>query len=85
MPTLDGPETVEIKPGTQSGEVLRLAGKGMPRIGAPGRGELVVLLKVETPRDLSDEEAELLARFAELRGERVGRKGLFEKIREAFQ
>lgn len=85
VPTLEGPETVDIKPGTQSGEVLRLPGRGMPRIGAPGRGELVVLLKVETPRDLTDEEVELLARFAELRGERAGRKGLFDRIKEAFQ
>ena len=85
MPTLEHPEPIEIEPGTQSGQVVRLRGRGMPRLGGRGRGELVGLLKVETPEDLSDEEAELLERFAKLRGERVGQRGLFDKIKEAFQ
>lgn len=85
MTTLEEPEPIEIEPGTQSGQVVRLRGRGMPRLGGRGRGELVGLLKVETPQDLSDEEAELLERFAKLRGERVGQRGLFDKIKEAFQ
>ena len=85
MPTLEEPEEIEIEPGTQSGQVVRLRGRGMPRLGGRGRGELVGLLKVETPQDLSDEEADLLERFAKLRGERVGQRGLFDKIKEAFQ
>ncbi len=85
MPTLEDPEVIDIEPGTQSGEVVRLRGRGMPRLGGRGRGELVGLLKVETPRDLTDEEADLIERFAKLRGERVGQRGLFDKIKEAFQ
>ncbi len=85
MPTLEEPEPIEIEPGTQSGQVVRLRGRGMPRFGGRGRGELVGLLKVETPTDLSDEEVELLERFAKLRGERTGQRGLFDKIKEAFQ
>lgn len=85
VPTLDGPEPVEIRPGTQPGEVVRLKDKGMPRLDGRGRGELVGILKVETPTDLDDDEAELLRRFARLRGERAGRHGLFDKIKEAFQ
>ena len=38
VPTLDGPEEVEIEPGTQSGEVIRLGGRGMPRMNGRGRG-----------------------------------------------
>ena len=83
-PTLDGPEEIEIKAGTQSGEVRRLRGKGMPRLRGSGRGELVVLLKVQTPMDLTEEQAELLHKFAELRGEQVDERGFFKKIREAF-
>ena len=85
VPTLDEPEPIDIAPGTQSGEVVRLKGRGMPRLSGYGRGELVGLLKVETPRDLTDEESELLQEFARLRGERTGQRGLFDKIKEAFQ
>jgi molecular chaperone DnaJ len=84
MPTLDGDEAIDVEPGTQSGEVVRLKGKGMPRLGGRGRGELVGLLKVETPAGLSAEETELLERFAKLRNETTGERGLFDKIKEAF-
>jgi molecular chaperone DnaJ len=84
IPTLDGVEPIDIKPGTQPGEIIRLRGKGMPRVNGSGRGELVVLLKVETPDDLTPEQEELLHEFAELRGEHPGERGLFQKIKEAF-
>ena len=83
-PTLDGPEPIEVKAGTQSGEVRRLKGRGMPRLNGGGRGELIALLKVETPTDLTDEQAELLEKLAALRAEQVDEGGLFKKIREAF-
>jgi molecular chaperone DnaJ len=86
VPTLDGDEDITIKPGTQSGEVIRLRGKGMPRLGGGGsRGELVVLLVVKTPTELGEEEVELLERFAQLREESVGGRGFIDKIKEAFQ
>lgn len=85
MPTLDGAEPIEVEPGTQSGQVVRLRGRGMPRLHGRGHGDLVGLLKVETPSDLTSEETELLARFAEMRGEQAGPRGLFDKIKEAFQ
>lgn len=84
VPTLDGTEIRDIEPGTQSGHILHLKGHGMPRLRGRGRGELVVLLKVETPTDLTEEEDELLRRFAAARGEDVGPKGFFDRIKEAF-
>lgn len=86
IPSLVGdPDTVEVRPGTQSGEVMRLRNKGMPRPGGGGRGELVVLLKVETPDDLDAEQAELLRRLAELRGEAANSAGFFDRLRQAFR
>jgi molecular chaperone DnaJ len=85
VPTLDGAETVEVSPGTQSGEVVRLRGLGMPRMDRAGRGELVALLKVEIPTDLDSEQAELLRELAQLRDEPAGTKGFFEKLKQAFR
>jgi molecular chaperone DnaJ len=85
IPTLEGPEEVEVAAGTQSGQVKRLRGRGMPHLGGRGRGELVALLKVTTPTDLDAEQVELLQRFAKLRDERAGGRGFFDRIKEAFQ
>jgi molecular chaperone DnaJ len=84
VPTIDGSEEIDVAAGTQSGHVVRLRGKGMPRLGGRGRGELVGVLKIETPQNLSTEESELLERFAALRGEATGERGFFDKIKEAF-
>ena len=84
VPTLEGPERLDIDPGTQSGEVVRLKGKGMSRLHGRGRGTLVALLRVETPTELDDEQEELLQRFAKLRGEEPSPRGFFDRIKEAF-
>jgi molecular chaperone DnaJ len=72
---LDGPERLRIEPGTESGTVLRLKGKGVPHLGRRGRGDLFVTLHIITPQDLSKEERSLLERLAELRGEGAGGNG----------
>ena len=84
VPTLEGTEEVEIEAGTQPGDVARVRGAGMPRLEGRGRGDLIVLLRVRTPRALDGEQRELLRRLAELRGESTGEPGLFDPIREAF-
>ncbi|HWL64841.1 MAG TPA: molecular chaperone DnaJ [Actinomycetota bacterium] len=84
VPTLEGPDAIDVRPGTDSGEIIHLRGRGMPRLTGSGRGELVVLLKVETPTDLTPEQDEMLRTFAESRNETVGERGLFQKIKEAF-
>lgn len=84
IPTLEGSEPVEIEPGTQAGEVIRLKGRGMPRLQARGRGEIVALLRVVTPTRLTEEQEDLLRRFAELRSEVTANKSVFDRIKEAF-
>ena len=65
VPTLDGTVTVKIPPGTQSGKVLRVRGKGGPR-PTTGTGDLLVRIEVQVPEKLSRAEREALERFAEL-------------------
>jgi molecular chaperone DnaJ len=69
IPTLDGEETVRIEPGTPSGTVVRLRGKGVPNLNRRGRGDLFVTLHVVTPRDLPKDQRRLLEQLADLRGE----------------
>ena len=69
IPTLEGEEIIRLEPGTASGTVLRLRGKGVPHLGRRGRGDLFVTVQIETPRPRSKEERALLERLAELRGE----------------
>jgi molecular chaperone DnaJ len=57
---------VAIPAGTQSGTALRLNGKGMPKVGEKGKGDLFVMVEVRTPTDLSDRERELLQELGKL-------------------
>ena len=85
VPTLDGEEELLIPPGTQPGQVIRLKGKGMPRLRQGGRGDHVVRIKVEVPRRLSERERELLLELARLRGEPVvEERSIFQRMRDAF-
>lgn len=90
VPTLDGPETVRVPEGTQSGDAIRLKGKGTKHLRGSGRGDQHVILTVKTPTRLSERERELLHELAALRGERVSGsadgkdKGFFEKVKDAL-
>jgi molecular chaperone DnaJ len=66
---LDATERITVEPGTDSGTVVRLKGKGIPNVNRRGRGDLYVTLHVVTPHDLSREERKLVERLAELRAE----------------
>lgn len=88
LDTLDSREKVEIRPGTQSGSVLTLRGKGVPRLRSAARGDLHVHVEVQTPTKLDDSQTKLLRQLAELRNEEVSvtgnHRGLFSKVRDAF-
>jgi molecular chaperone DnaJ len=88
LTTLDSEERVEIRPGTQSGAVLTLRGKGVPRLRSTTRGDLHVHVEVRTPTRLDDAQEKLLRELAELRNEDISaggsRGGLFSKMRDAF-
>jgi molecular chaperone DnaJ len=64
VPTLEGPTTVKIHPGTQPGEVIRLKGKGMPRFRGYGKGDLLVRVKISVPEKLTPQQRALLEQLA---------------------
>ena len=63
VPTLEEGVTVRIPPGSTDGRKLRVRGHGLPRQGG-GRGDLFVVLNIETPTDLTDEEREAWEQLA---------------------
>jgi molecular chaperone DnaJ len=87
VPTIDGPTEIEVKPGTQSNDLIRLRGVGLPRLGGGPRGDQLVRIFVEVPTRLSEEQRELLERFAELAGDDVTprRRSFLDKLREIFE
>ena len=86
MPTLDGPLTHTLKRGIQTGETVRIAGKGMPNYRSRRHGDLIVVVIVETPRNLTRRQEELFRELAELEQKHVSaeRKNFFDKIRDFF-
>jgi molecular chaperone DnaJ len=73
VPTLDGPTTVRIHPGTQVGEIIRLRGKGMPRFRGYGRGDLLVRVGISVPEKVTGSQRALLEQLAKEMGESVPR------------
>jgi molecular chaperone DnaJ len=84
--TLDGPEQVELKPGTQPGDVVVLRGKGVPVLNGRGRGDHRLHVDVMLPQRLTDEQRRLLAEFEASVGDETYRpdESLLGRIRSAF-
>ncbi len=86
IPTIEGDEPLDIRPGTQPGTEIRLRGRGVPHLRrSNARGDLHVLVNVTVPTKLSRRERELLEALARERGEPVGRgEGILERVRDAL-
>jgi molecular chaperone DnaJ len=95
VPTLDGPETVKVPEGTQTGTTLRLKGKGMPDVGGRGRGDLFATVQVRTPKKLTREQRKVVEQLAEAlpkekfeprpRGEdEQDERNLFDRVKDMF-
>ena len=86
VPTLNGRGELEIPAGTQSGEVFRMRGKGMPDPRRRGLGDLLVQVKIEVPKKLSKDEQKLLRELAEQEHKHVTpqRKSFFDKGEGVF-
>ena len=84
IPTLRGRVEMSIPAGTQSGRIFRLRGQGLSVLDGRGRGDQLVRVFVETPRQLTDRQKELLREFEEIEVEQSGSKSFFEKIVDYF-
>ena len=84
VPTLDGKVKLKVPPGTQSGKIFRLKGKGIKDVHGYHQGDQHVRITVETPTHLTARQKELLTEFAAIGGEEVNplSKGFFEKVKQ---
>jgi molecular chaperone DnaJ len=88
IPTLDGKAKFKIDPGTQSGKVFRLRGKGLPEVNSYAKGDLLVDVNIWTPQDLSDKERSVLEElrtapnFIPQPGKKE--KSFFDRMKEYF-
>ena len=86
VPTLGGKARITIAPGTQSGKILRMRGKGIPNLNGGGAGDQLIRITAYTPVKLNEAEKELIRQLAKhdaIYPEKSD-KGLFEKMREAM-
>jgi len=66
VPTVQGTARLKIPAGTQSGRLLRMSGRGLPRLHGGGRGDQIVRIVVWTPTELTREQEALFRQLAEL-------------------
>ncbi len=66
VPTLEGPVMMDIPPGTQSGEILKIKHKGIPHNQGSGRGDQKVIVEVKIPSKLTAKQKQLLRQFARI-------------------
>ena len=89
VPTIDGKAKIKIEPGTQSGKLLRLKGKGIPEVNSYHRGDEIIHVNIWTPKALSAEEREILEKLRDSPNfkPQPGKndKSFFEKMKEYFE
>jgi len=88
VPTLEGKVKINIDPGTQSGKILRLRGKGIKDIDGFGKGDQLIYVNVWTPKSLTNEEKQILESLKESKNfipnPGKNEKGFFERMKEFF-
>lgn len=82
--TLDGEEELKVPAGTQTGTVFRVKGKGMPKLGGRGRGDLFVAVTLVTPKTLTKEQRKLLEQLADVEDTDFADGSFMDKVRNIF-
>ncbi|HNF01683.1 MAG TPA: molecular chaperone DnaJ [Ferruginibacter sp.] len=88
VPTIDGRAKIKIPPGTQSGKIFRLKGKGFPNVNSYEKGDQLIQVNVWTPQHVSDEEKRMLEKLQASENFKPkpekNDKSFFDKVREMF-
>jgi molecular chaperone DnaJ len=89
IPTLDGYAKIKVPPGTQTGQMFRLRGKGIKGVRSSGHGDLICHVAVETPVNLTPRQRELLQELESINQKDNGRhnpraKSWMDKVKEFF-
>jgi molecular chaperone DnaJ len=86
VPTVDGDEKLRIPAGTQSGRSFHLRGKGVPHLRRNGRGDQIVIISVEVPKTITDEQRELFEQLAKTLGTEVKpqERSLLDDLKDLF-
>lgn len=88
VPTIDGRAKIKIPPGTQSGKIFRLKGKGFPSINSYEKGDQLIHVNVWTPQELNAEEKQMMEKLKEARNfqpaPEKSEKSFFNKMKEMF-
>lgn len=86
VPTLEGRVKMKVPPGTPSGKILRLRGKGIETLGGAGKGDQLVEITVEIPEEITAKQRKLIEELAVELGSAPGpeQKGFLDKLRDLF-
>lgn len=89
VPTVDGMAKIKIPAGTQSGKIFRLKGKGFPEVNGYDKGDQLVVVKVWTPQQLSDDEKATIEKLKDSKNFHPGEeskkeKSFFDRIKDMF-
>ena len=88
VPTIDGKAKIKIPPGTQSGKIFRLKGKGFPSVNSYEKGDQLIHVNVWTPQHITIEEKAMLEKMQASHNfvpkPEKGDKSFFDKVREMF-
>src|SRR6187455_3885192 len=88
VPTIDGRAKIKIPPGTQSGKIFRLKGKGFPAVNSYEKGDQLIHVNVWTPQHVNGDEKSMLEKMQDSQNfqpkPEKGDKSFFDKVREMF-
>jgi molecular chaperone DnaJ len=86
VPTVDGPTPLKIPAGTQPGKILTIKNKGVPRLRSNGRGDQLVIVNIEVPTKLTNEQRKLFEQLSKSLGHEVKpqERGFLDWLKETL-